>query len=121
MEEYTKENLTELLNENIVRVDFVTTKGVECTKYATLKDSILPPKPVVEEGADENDSMKKTRKVNPDVLNFWSVEDNNWRATRIENIKAITPLGEDAAEQLVLEEAQKRADAALLIAQGTNG
>lgn len=120
--EHTKETLTELLNENIVRVDFTTTKGVDCTKYATLKDSILPPKPVVEEGADENDTMKKTRKVNPDVLNFWSVEDNGWRATRIENIKAIFPLNGVEADKLVEEEAQKRADAALLVeAHEANG
>ncbi len=110
-----KEELTATLKSSIVRVDFTTTKGAECTKYATLQESILPVKVVVEND-DANDALtaKKPRKDNPDVLNFWSVEDNAWRATRIENIKSITVLNEEAATRLIEEVTERLVDAAAL-------
>lgn len=91
---YTRDSLIQLLNNDIKRFVFTTKKGAECIKYATLRDNILPPRPVVEEGVDANDELKKKRKVNPDVCNFWSVEDSGWRATRIENIISVEDLNE---------------------------
>lgn len=106
----TKETLTEILKGNIVKMEFTTVKGGDCTKFATLQDTILPPRVVVE-SVDENDTMKKTPVDNPDILKFWSVEDSGWRSLRIANLKAITTLSEGEAVEFVAQEAQKRADA----------
>ena len=104
--EQTKETINELLKEGIVKVEFKTVKGVDCTKYATLQESFLPPPKPVEEDVDENDALKKKRKVAENKVNFWSVEDNGWRSFLIENLVMVTILSEGEAEQFLIEQAK---------------
>lgn len=99
---HTKETITELMKTGVVEVVFDTTKGVETTKYATLMETILPPRPVVE-SADENDAMQKKRKVNENQVSFWSVNDDGWRSFVIGNLKSVRSLSEGEITNLIVE------------------
>ena len=78
---YTKEQLREMLHNNIVLVDFEKVDGTERVLKATLMPQYLPPKDIgkllVEQG---------NRAENTNILSVWSLDDNGWRSFRVKNV-----------------------------------
>lgn len=94
----TREEFIEHFQENVVRVVFEKSNGEHCVKYATLREDILPPPP---EPTDENDSLKKKRKVNPQQVSFWSLADHAWRSFKIDRLKGTDTLTESEVQDLL--------------------
>ena len=72
-----REILVEGLKKNVMRITFTKLNGDERVMLCTLHDSILPEQPISE--------IKK--KVNPDTLSVWDLDNNGWRSFRLDSIK----------------------------------
>lgn len=82
-----RQYLKELLTERIVKIFFTTVDGKAAEITGTTKPVLLPAvKPLVE---GEEPVVKKERKANPDVLNFFSIDRMAWRSVRYDSIKSI--------------------------------
>ena len=68
--------LTTLLRENVVNVVFVKNDGTERTMNCTLKSDLLP----------EQTESTSTRKVNPEVMSVWDLDNSGWRSFRLDSI-----------------------------------
>lgn len=80
----TKEQLEGKLKNNKLIVTFTKVDGTERKMYCTLMEEFLPKKEEPKDG--EEVKVKKTRKVNPNVLPVWDIEAEGWRSFRIDNV-----------------------------------
>ena len=72
-----REILVEGLKKNVMRITFTKVNGDERVMLCTLHDSILPEQSIGE--------IKK--KINPDTLSVWDLDNNGWRSFRLDSIK----------------------------------
>lgn len=76
----TKEQLKDLLRENVLNVVFTKKDGSERVMECTLKPDLLPVQ-------DENtESKDKVRTENPDVIQVYDLENSGWRSFRVESV-----------------------------------
>ena len=68
--------IIDLLKSGTVQITFTKTTGEKRTCKATLDPARLP----------VQEKSQKTRAKNPDILTFFSVDDNGWRSCKIESI-----------------------------------
>ena len=69
--------LVEGLKNNLVKVVFTKVNGDERTMNCTLHDSILPEPTITE----------TTKKVNPDTISVWDIDNDGWRSFRVDSVK----------------------------------
>jgi len=81
--------LVEGLKKNVMRITFTKLNGDERVMLCTLHDSILPEQPISE--------IKK--KVNPDTLSVWDLDNNGWRSFRLDSIKEMKVV--EVVEELI--------------------
>ena len=74
-----REVLVEGLKRNLMKVVFTKVNGEERTMLCTLHESVLP-EPIITES---------TKKVNPDTISVWDIDNNGWRSFRIDSIKEV--------------------------------
>lgn len=79
-----RETLDELLHVDVLTVTFIKKDGSERVMHCTLRDDILPPKPVLKEGEE-----KKERKINPNVVPVYDTDAKAFRSFRLDSIKNI--------------------------------
>ena len=72
-----REILVEGLKRNLMKVVFTKKNGEERTMLCTLHESILP----------ESSITESTKKVNPDTISVWDIDNNGWRSFRMDSIK----------------------------------
>ena len=72
-----RDTLVEGLKNNLVKVVFTKVNGDERTMNCTLHDSILPEPTITE----------TTKKVNPDTISVWDIDNDGWRSFRLDSIK----------------------------------
>mgnify|MGYP002641684500 FL=1 len=72
-----RDTLVEGLKNNLVKVVFTKVNGDERTMNCTLHDSILPEPTITE----------TTKKVNPDTISVWDIDNGGWRSFRLDSIK----------------------------------
>ncbi|MBT7523773.1 MAG: DUF2693 domain-containing protein [Gammaproteobacteria bacterium] len=72
-----REILVEGLKNNLVKVVFTKVNGDERTMNCTLHDSVLP----------EPNITETKKKVNPDTISVWDVDNGGWRSFRLDSIK----------------------------------
>ncbi len=84
-----REILVEGLKKNVMRITFTKVNGDERVMLCTLHDSILPEQPISE--------IKK--KVNPDTLSVWDLDNNGWRSFRLDSIKEMKVV--EVVEELI--------------------
>jgi len=84
-----REILVEGLKKNVMRITFTKLNGDERVMLCTLHDSILPEQPISE--------IKK--KVNPDTLSVWDLDNNGWRSFRLDSIKEMKVV--EVVEELI--------------------
>lgn len=85
----TKEDLKNLLEQNVVVVDFLKLDGDRRTMTCTLREDIKP-------HATKTDAMsqKKVREISDAVVGVWDVNARGWRSFRYDRINSVTIVGE---------------------------
>ena len=80
----TKPDLKNLLEQNVVVVDFTKLNGDKRVMTCTLREDIKPP-------ATKTDTMsqKKVREMSDAVVNVWDVNAKGWRSFRYDRINAV--------------------------------
>ena len=84
-----REILVEGLKRNLMKVVFTKVNGEERTMLCTLHESVLP-EPIITES---------TKKVNPDTISVWDIDNNGWRSFRIDSIKEVKVV--EAVKELI--------------------
>ena len=77
-----REQLKNLLKENVLSVTFLKKDGSERTMLCTLKPDLFP--------VQEATETTKERKENLDVLQVYDTENNGWRSFRLDSIITFT-------------------------------
>ena len=87
-----KKWLKECLKSEVVKITFTKKDGSDRTMSCTLKTDLIPKKEVVEsvEKEDVELKLKKTKKVNDNVLPVFDVDEQEWRSFRWNSIKSIS-------------------------------
>ena len=80
----TKEDLKNLLEQNVLTVDFTKLNGDKRVMTCTLREDMKPP-------ATKTDAMsqKKVREVSNEVVSVWDVNAKGWRSFRYERVNAV--------------------------------
>jgi len=84
MNTYTREQLAEMLQNNVCEVTFTKVDGSVRVMPCTLKESIIPKKPV---DIASKSSEKRLRTL--DVLSAWCTDKNEWRSFRVANVTKV--------------------------------
>lgn len=72
--------LREQLKENIMVVDFIKVNGDKRVMTCTLREDLLPTKPLTE------DTNGTQRKESTDTVSVWDVNAKGWRSFRYANV-----------------------------------
>ena len=86
MNTYNKETLLEMLHCREVVVKFRKTNGDLREMRCTLDPMLLPGRPEDLEPKSPNEDVKPPRKQNPNVVNVWDLDTNEWRSFRTDRI-----------------------------------
>lgn len=76
--------LIEMLSKGVCQVEFTKVNGERRVMPCTLTSNLLPPSLMRE------NTEKKERKVNTDVLRVFVTDINDWRSFRIDSVISIT-------------------------------
>ena len=79
-----REILVEGLKRNLMKIVFTKVNGEERIMMCTLHEKILPEQPI--------SGIKK--KINPEVLSVWDVDNSGWRSFRMDSIKEVKVIDE---------------------------
>ena len=80
----TKPDLKNLLEQNVVVVDFTKLNGDKRVMTCTLREDMKP-----RATKDDAMSQKKVREVSDAVVSVWDVNAKGWRSFRYERINAV--------------------------------
>ena len=85
----TKADLKNLLDQNVVVVDFTKLNGDKRIMTCTLREDMKPP-------ATKTDTMsqKKVREISDAVLSVWDVNARGWRSFRYDRINSVNIIDE---------------------------
>jgi hypothetical protein len=78
---YTKEDIKQLLQNNVGTVTFTKTDGTERVMKCTLQSHVLPITEIVE--------SKVIKTENPNVLSVWDLDNNGWRSFKIDSVLSL--------------------------------
>ena len=85
----TKTDLKNLLEQNVVTVDFTKLNGDKRVMTCTLREDMKP-----RATKDDALSQKKVREVSDAVVSVWDVNAKGWRSFRYERINAVDVVDE---------------------------
>ena len=85
----TKPDLKNLLEQNVLTVDFTKLDGDKRVMTCTLREDIKPP-------ATKTDAMsqKKVREISDAVVSVWDVNAKGWRSFRYDRINSVEIVNE---------------------------
>ena len=85
----TKTDLKNLLDQNVVVVDFTKLNGDKRIMTCTLREDMKPP-------ATKTDTMsqKKVREISDAVVSVWDVNARGWRSFRYDRINSVNIIDE---------------------------
>ena len=85
----TKPDLKNLLEQNVLTVDFTKLDGDKRVMTCTLREDIKPP-------AAKTDAMsqKKVREISDAVVSVWDVNAKGWRSFRYDRINSVEIVNE---------------------------
>ena len=85
----TKADLKNLLEQNVLVVDFNKISGDKRVMTCTLREDMKPP-------ATKTDTMsqKKVREMSDAVVNVWDVNAKGWRSFRYDRVNAVNIVDE---------------------------
>jgi hypothetical protein len=80
--------MKELLKSNICEVVFTKVHGPERTMRATLKPDVITFMEDTLAVKKEDDTPKRTRKANDNVISCYDIEKSGWRSFWIDSVKS---------------------------------
>lgn len=80
---FTKENLIDMLRNNVVTVTFTKVNGEERTMKCTLMAEYVP-------NASSNNGKVLIQESESKAISVWDMEANGWRSFRVDNVKNIS-------------------------------
>ena len=80
---FTKENLIDMLRNNIVTVTFTKVNGEERTMKCTLMAEYVP-------NAPSNNGQVLIQESESKAVSVWDTEVNGWRSFRVDSVKSIS-------------------------------
>jgi hypothetical protein len=85
----TKADLKNLLEQNVLVVDFTKLNGDKRIMTCTLREDIKP-------AATKNDalSQKKVRETSDAVVSVWDVNARGWRSFRYDRVNSVDVIGD---------------------------
>ena len=89
----TKPDLKNLLEQNVVVVDFTKLNGDKRVMTCTLREDMKP-----HATKDDAMSQKKVREVSDAVVSVWDVNAKGWRSFRYDRINAVDIVDEYSQE-----------------------
>jgi len=85
----TKTDLKNLLDQNVVVVDFTKLNGDKRVMTCTLREDIKP-----RATKDDTMSLKKVREVAEAVVSVWDVNAKGWRSFRYDRVNSVNIVDE---------------------------
>jgi hypothetical protein len=82
---FTKENMVEVLQNNVVSVTFTKVDGSERVMRCTLLPEYVPNAPT-----NNGKVLLQENSMSDNNLSVWDTEVNGWRSFRINSVKNIT-------------------------------
>lgn len=80
---FTKENLIDMLRNNVVTVTFTKVNGEERTMRCTLMTEYVP-------NAPSNNGQVLLQESESKAVSVWNTELNGWRSFRVDSVKSIS-------------------------------
>ena len=80
---FTKENLTDMLRNNIITVTFTKVNGEERVMRCTLMSEYVP-------NAPSNNGQVLIQESESKAVSVWDMEANGWRSFRVDSVKNIS-------------------------------
>ncbi len=80
---FTKENLTDMLRNNVVTVTFTKVNGEERVMRCTLMSEYVP-------NAPSNNGQVLIQESESKAVSVWDMEANGWRSFRVDSVKNIS-------------------------------
>ena len=80
---FTKENLIDMLRNNIVTVTFTKVNGDERVMQCTLLPEYVP-------NAPTNNGQVLLQESESKAVSVWDVQANAWRSFRVDSVKSIS-------------------------------
>lgn len=80
----SREDLVDLLKNNIVEVTFLKLNGDQRVMPCTLVESYLPPAK-----KDDPMSQKKIREISDKVVSVWAIESKGFRSFRYDRVQSV--------------------------------
>jgi hypothetical protein len=81
---FTKENLIDMLRNNIVTVTFTKVNGDERVMKCTLRSEMIPNAPT------QNGELVVDQKQSSNNVSVWDVDSQGWRSFRVASVKSIS-------------------------------
>lgn len=79
-----KNQLVELLSENVLNVTFIKVNGEERVMECTLMPE------VIENYKAKNEGIVTEKPKNPSTMTVWDMVVNNWRCFRLESVTSVS-------------------------------
>tara|TARA_B100000683_G_scaffold269933_1_gene307846 strand:- start:6936 stop:7205 length:270 start_codon:yes stop_codon:yes gene_type:complete len=76
---YPREEMVEMLKQQVCQVKFIKTNGEERIMQATLKEDIIPP---AAQPRDDDNGVQ----ITIGVVKCWDVEKEGWRSFRVDSV-----------------------------------
>lgn len=80
---FTKENLIDMLRNNVVTVTFTKVNGQERTMKCTLMAEYVP-------NAPSNNGQVLLQESESKAVSVWNTELNGWRSFRVDSVKSVS-------------------------------
>jgi hypothetical protein len=81
---FTKENLVDMLRNNIVTVTFTKVNGDERVMRCTLRSEMIPNAPT------QNGELVVEQKQSSNNVSVWDVDSQGWRSFRVASVRSIS-------------------------------
>lgn len=85
-----RELLTKFLRELHCEVTFTKVNGERRVMPCTLREDVIPPRPVHVTNTDNPIDFPKIKKENPNVMSVWCTDKESWRSFRLDSVETIT-------------------------------
>jgi hypothetical protein len=80
---FSKENLMDMLRNNVVTVTFTKVNGEERVMKCTLLPEFVP-------NAPTNNGQVLLQESESKAISVWDIQANGWRSFRVDNVKQIS-------------------------------
>lgn len=78
---FSRDSILQKLHEGETTVTFTKVDGSERIMRCTLNETMLPPAEPTEKTAE--------RKVNPNVVAVWDLDNEGWRSFKVDSVKSL--------------------------------